>query len=360
MNSRSAVIAVLVAFAMVLPAMPFLASDSDADTDVFDGYYGKQLTANQKKMYDAMIAAPDTITTAGDPETGYYIIVYVDGLVNETEHLKDAKIAWQATKLDASSSNYWAYWTWTLGNVTPTVSVVEATATATYCTLHISYPTQLDNQFVNAVQHVTDAINAIEITGSTTAEKIKNINSKLAGSPYVYVENNESHLYANTIYAIAAENVESEKVYMTSFAYSAVFKALCAKSEVACSQVYGFYGNESKIAAWNEVVIDSKVYGVDSAVNSTSGSDLWLAAGVYTMGNGDAFSKVHRAFVNNATQGFDYSAFTAESLNNNGYAWPQSTDIWAQITEYLPWVLVGIICLILAIALVIMARKGDI
>ena len=90
------------------------------------------------------------------------------------------------------------------------------------------------------------------------------------------------------------------------------------------------------------------------------GTELWLAAGVYTSGNGDAFSKVHRAFVNNATQGFDYSAFTAESLNNNGYAWPQSTDIWAQITEYLPWVLVGIICVILAIALVMMARKGDI
>ena len=358
MNSRSAVIAVLVAFAMVLPAMPFLASDSDADTDVFDGYYGKQLTANQKKMYDAMIADPATITTGGDPTDGYYIIVNVSDLVNETDPLKDATAAWQATKLDASSANYWAYWTWTLGNVTPTVTVDYATATE--CTLHIGYPTELNNQFVDAVQHVTDAINAIEITGSTTAEKIKNINSKLTGSPYVYVENNESHTYANTIYAIAAENAESEKYYMTSFAYSAVFKALCAKSEVACSQVYGFYGNDSKIAAWNEVVIDSKVYGVDSAVNSTSGSELWLAAGVYTSGNGDAFSKVHRAFVNNTTQGFDYSAFEAESLNNNGYAWPQSTDIWAQITEYLPWVLVGIICVILAIALVMMARKGDI
>jgi len=358
MNSRSAVIAVLVAFAMVLPAMPFLASDSDADTDVFDGYYGKQLTANQKAIYDAMIIDPASATIAGDPTDGYYLVVIVNDLQGETDPEKDAKIAWQATKLDASSANYWAYWTWTLTDVKPTITLASVDVDDYY--FHISIPTEFKDGFGSAVQHVTDAVNAIEITGSTTAEKIKNINSKLTGSPYVYVENNESHTYANTIYAIAAENAESEKYYMTSFAYSAVFKALCAKSEVACSQVYGFYGNESKIAAWNEVVIDSKVYGVDSAVNSTSGSDLWLAAGVYTSSNGDAFSKVHRAFVNNATQGFDYSAFTAESLNNNGYAWPQSTDIWAQVSEYLPWVLVGIICVILAIALVIMARKGDI
>ena len=358
MNSRSAVIAVLVAFAMVLPAMPFLASDSDADTDVFDGYYGKQLTAHQKAIYDAMIINPAIASIGGDPTDGYYLIVTVDDLVGVTDPEKDAIIAWQATKLDASATNYWAYWTWTLENVSHNIAITSPTSTG--CSIHIAVAPQLKDIFATAVQHVTDAVNAIEITGSTTAEKIKNINSKLTGSPYVYVENNESHTYANTIYAIAAENAESEKYYMTSFAYSAVFKALCAKSEVACSQVYGFYGNDSKIAAWNEVVIDSKVYGVDSAVNSTSGSELWLAAGVYTSGNGDAFSKVHRAFVNNATQGFDYSAFTAESLNNNGYAWPQSTDIWAQITEYLPWVLVGIICVILAIALVMMARKGDI
>ena len=55
---------------------------------------------------------------------------------------------------------------------------------------------------------------------------------------------------------------------MTSFAYSAVFKALCAKSEVACSQVYGFYG-VSPVRAYETLdlvsleALDARMLGVD-------------------------------------------------------------------------------------------------
>ena len=357
MNSRNAVIAVLVSFAMVLPAMSFFASGADADTDVFDGYYGKQLNTNQKAMYDAMAALDPSVTVSGNATDGFYIDVAVAGLVNENDHLRDATAAWQATKLDASAASNWAFWTWTLGDVKPPVSIESPTATS--CTVRIAVASQFETGFATAVANVNTAINAIEITGSSTAEKIKNINAKITSSPYSYVDDNSSHVFANTIYAVAEENAESGRYYLTSFGYSQLFKALCAKSEVACSQVYGFYGNESKIYAWNEVAIDGKVYGVNAAVNATSSDNPWLAAGSHTLVNGDYFGNVHHAFVKNLTNGFDYSAFKEETLNNNGYAWPASDDIWEQIAEYLPWVLIGVICVILAIVLVIMARKGE-
>ena len=358
MNSRNAVIAVLVTFAMVLPAMPFLASEADADTDVFAGYYGKQLNTNQKAIYDAMMALDPSVTVNDGGADGYYIELTVDSLVNENDHLKDATVAWQATKLDAASGNNWAFWTWTLADAKPTVTVTASSATS--CTLHIGVASQFfPSGFATAVANVNTAINAIDVTGNNAAEKVKNLNSKLTSSPYVHVSDNSEHVYANTIYAIAAENVESDKVYMTSFAYSVLFKALCAKGDVSCAQVFGFYGNNSTIAAWNDVVIDGKVYGVDTAGNAISESNPWLAAGVYTYGNGELYGKVHNAFVNSSINGFDYSAFTAETLNNDGYAWPVSDDIWEKVNEYLPWILIGIICVILAVVLVIMARKGE-
>ncbi|MBO5600264.1 MAG: hypothetical protein J5897_04400, partial [Candidatus Methanomethylophilus sp.] len=68
--------------------------------------------------------------------------------------------------------------------------------------------------------------------------------------------------------------------------------------------------------------------------------------------------KVHKAFPQSTVNGLVYE-FKVETLNNNGYSWPADNSLIAKITEYAPWILVGIICIVMAVALVYMAKRGD-
>ncbi|MEE3478373.1 MAG: hypothetical protein VZQ26_05500, partial [Methanomethylophilus sp.] len=213
--------------------------------------------------------------------------------------------------------------------------------------------------FADKVTAVTNAVNAAaeKITGDSDSKKVKSINSILTGKGYGYVDTNEAHVFANTVYAFAAP--ENDTCYMTSFAYSAAFKALCTKAGVASIQVYGFFGDQSKIFAWNEVLVEDKVYGVDCATNATSkNKEQWLCAGAYTAVDGNAYSKVHISFPYSVASGLT-SQFSVDRINNEGYSWPADNSLIAKITEYAPWILVGIICIVMAVALVYMAKRGD-
>ena len=129
--------------------------------------------------------------------------------------------------------------------------------------------------------------------------------------------------------------------------------------EFASIQVYGFFGDQSKLFAWNEVLVEDKVYGVDCATNATSkNKEQWLCAGAYTAVDGNAYSKVHIAFPYSVASGLT-SQFSVDRINNEGYSWPADNSLIAKITEYAPWILVGIICIVMAVALVYMAKRGD-
>lgn len=332
-------------------ASVFLSSDASADANPFDGYYKAQLTPDQADLYDLMVAI-GTGAPAQDA-SGYYISVDASSYAG-SDLLRDATIAWQATKLDATKEMNWAFWTWTLDDVKSPVTVDSTN-------LRIAVAEKFKDGFDAAIAAVNAAIDAVEIKGDTPAKKVQSINSILTSSPYTFVDSAKDHDSANCIYAIAPASIgEDKKVYMTSFAYSVLFKALCTKADVPCTQVYGWYGDDPVAAAWNEVILDGKAYGVDTAVNSTSASKTaWLAAGIYTEYEGQVFGKVHNDFVKDTINGFDYSAFRAESIPNDGYSMPTDNSILTIIYDNASWILIGLICAVLAVVLVQIARKGD-
>ena len=339
------VLAVLCSSASVL-----FASDSDADASVYDGYYKNQLTSEQVKIYDAIAALAPTAAIGGNETDGYYLEVTGSDLSTD---VKDIERAWFATKLEASEASNWAFWAWNTTGVKATFSDITSSG------FRIGIDAAFKDGFADKVTAVTNAVNAAaeKITGDSDSKKVKSINSILTGKGYGYVDTNEAHVFANTVYAFAAP--ENDICYMTSFAYSAAFKALCTKAGVASIQVYGFFGDQSKLFAWNEVLVEDKVYGVDCATNATSkNKEQWLCAGAYTAVDGNAYSKVHIAFPYSVASGLT-SQFSVDRINNEGYSWPADNSLIAKITEYAPWILVGIICIVMAVALVYMAKRGD-
>lgn len=346
----AAVASICVLAVLCSSASVIFASDSDADAVVYDGYYKNQLTAEQKAIYDAIAALAPSAAIGGNETDGYYLEVTGTGLSTD---VNDIERAWFATKLEASEASNWAFWAWNTIGVKATFSEISASG------FRIGIDAAFKDGFADKVTAVTNAVNAAaeKITGDTDSKKVKSINSILTGKGYGYVDTNEAHVFANTVYAFAAP--ESDTCYMTSFAYSAVFKALCTKAGVASIQVYGFFGDQSKIFAWNEVLVEDKVYGVDCATNATSkNKEQWLCAGAYTAVDGNAYSKVHIAFPYSVASGLT-SQFSVDRINNEGYSWPADNSLIAKITEYAPWILVGIICIVMAVALVYMAKRGD-
>ena len=351
MKMKYAAIASLCVLAVLCSSASVLfASDSDADTAVYDGYYKNQLTDDQKDIYDAIVTLTPSAAIGGNETDGYYLTVTGASLSTD---VKDIERAWFATKLEASEASSWAFWAWNTAGVKATFTEISATG------FRIGIDAAFKDGFADKVTAVTTAVNAAaeKITGDNDSKKIKSINSILTGKGYAYVDGNEAHTFANTVYAFAAP--EGDTCYMTSFAYSAAFKALCDKAGVASIQVYGYFGDQSKVFAWNEVLVEDKVYGVDCATNAASkNKEQWLCAGAYSAVDGTAYSKVHIAFPYSVASGLT-SQFNVDRINNDGYSWPADNSIIAKITEYAPWILVGVICIVMSVVLIIMARRGD-
>lgn len=378
MNSKHTVIGIMAVIAILVSSSILVADSSSAEDEVsFDKYYYQQLTPDQKVIYDALVALDADTVGVGGSEGAHYIELQITGMhyvyANATGDLfkdqiqKDAVRAWEATKLDASGDIDWAFWTWTLDGIMPTVTVSSVDIGSSgevkfvqNCVLHISVPDQFADTdlFKNAVSAVNAAVDAISVNGDSVSDKVRSINKILTSNPYKVTDTVEGHVYARTIYAIAEANLSDGSYYMTAEAYSAVFKALCDKNGVPCIQVYGTDGNND-VTAWNIISIDKNTYAVDAAFNAeSSNKETWLASGLYTTSDNNAFGKVHRAFSFGTISGLSYD-FDAEPLSTDGYGWPVTKDLVEIITEYAPWIFAGAICAIMAVALVVIARKGD-
>ena len=377
MNAKRTVIGIMVVIAVLVSSSVVAAENSSADGEVsFDKYYYDQLTLDQKAIYNKLCELKaDTVTVSGSAGS-YCIEVTIDAVYTvfgsqtliEDQLKSDALRAWQATKLDANKGMDWAFWTWTLTDVNVTLGVtgIDITDVSTsgvykvdHYTLQIFVPDQFaaTDFFKNAVAGVNTAFDKITVSGDSVSEKVKSINKLLTSDPYKHVDDNTDHTYARTIYAIAEVNAADGSYYLTSEAYAAVYKAICDKSSVPCSVVYG-YNDSSTIIAWNVVSIDSKAYAVDVGSNAASSNkEKWLAAGTYSSVDGSAFGKLHQAFPTNADPGLTYS-FKSVTINVDGYAWPEEKDLFATLAHYAPWIITGLICVVLAIALAVMAKKG--
>lgn len=378
MNSKHTVIGIMAVIAILVSSSLIAADGSSAEDEVsFDKYYYNQLTPDQQVIYDVLCTLKaDTVTILGSDGDHYIELPSLIGTAvyatDDLEYIKsalqaDATRAWEATKLDATKGMDWAFWTWTLSDVKPTISVTSVTVSTsgppyyvTSYTMRISVPDQFaETDFLkNAVAAVTTAVDSISVSGGNVSEMVKSINKALTNDPYKVTDTTEGHVYARTIYAIAEANASDGLYYLTSEAYSMVFKALCDKNGVPCTQVYGVNG-DLEIIAWNVVCIGKNAYAVDVYTNAdSSNKETWLAAGTYSTVDGNAFGKLHRAFPNSVVSGLSYD-FESEAICNDGYGWPTEKDLVATLVEYAPWIIAGAICAVMAIALVVMARRGD-
>lgn len=375
MKPRYAVMAVLAVFTVLISSAAVTAADgSEAENTVsFEKYYYQQLEPNQKIIYDRMAGLAADVAVQGSAGAYYIEIAMTNSAIaygtSDTDVLnsmlkEDACRAWEATRLDASESNNWAFWTWTIADDVAPVSVsnISVAGTGPYCvtgyTVTIGVADEFGSGFSSYVTAVNSALDSVEVGGDSVQDKVKSINSAVTGSTYRYVEDGSEHVYARTIYAIAASDGSDDRHYLTSEAFAVFFKALCDRNGVQCAQVYGLY-EDSTVFAWDVVYIDGAVYAVDPANNSRSDNkESWLACGSYTSVDDNAFSKVHRAFAFGLASGLFYD-FESEPLSIDGYEWHEDDGIVEVLTQYAPWILIGIICVIVAIVLVLMAKKGE-
>ncbi|MCQ2079091.1 MAG: hypothetical protein MJZ38_03420 [archaeon] len=339
MKTRFAAIAVLAVF-VVTCFTPLLASEADAVDVDYTKYYYNQLGEAEKNIYGAYSGITGNPTGSAD---AYVYEVTVTGGAAYTK--EQAERAWEASRLD----NPYAFWTWTVGTCAPNLEVA-AVGGDLKVTIH------MDNAYVDAADKCTSAknvIDVVELKGKDESERVKSANSVLADKKYKLTDDG-----VGNVSGVLGDDTHS----LTAEGFAAVLKALCDREvdglKVGCIQVYGMlsHGATNKVHAWNQVSVNSQIYAVDPAVNNDKGAETCLCAGNYTVVSGEAFAKEHRAFTFNAWMGLGY-AFGSEPLCNGGYEWPEDTSLVAQLVNYAPWILVGIISVVLAVSLVAMARR---
>ena len=139
----------------------------------------------------------------------------------------------------------------------------------------------IDNGFDNeadiltAKENLKTKVDSIvsKITGTTTQEKIKQINNAVGSINYDFCDSESLKLnapYIRTSYALLTQ-------YGVCEAYTKSFKLICDKIGIDCVEVIGYYldfdestKQETKNPhAWNEVSFDGKWYLVDSTMNNT-------------------------------------------------------------------------------------------
>lgn len=341
MKTRFAAIAVLAVF-MAVVFVPLASSESDAVDVDYSKFYYNQLDGEEKNIYDAYSAI---VGNPSGSEGSYVYEVTVPGGAAYTK--EQAERAWEASRLD----NPYAFWTWTVGTCAPNLEVAVVGGDLKV-TIH------MDDAYAEAGTKSAAAkavIDAIELKGKDEADRVKSINSVLSGRSYKLADDG-----AGNVSGVLVDDTRN----LTAEGFAAVFKALCDREvdgvKVGCMQVYGMLSHEdtNKLHAWNSVSVKGQIYAVDSAINNDKGEQTWLCAGSYTASGSDAFAKEHRAFIFNTWMGVGY-VFHSEPLCNGGYHWPEDTSLVAQLTNYAPWILIGIICVVLAFALIAMARRDQ-
>lgn len=340
MKTRFAAIAVMAVFVVLVSssAVAFAFESDAADVD-YSKYYYSQLDENQKAIYDAYF-----VQITGNPEGSagsyqYNVTIGDKIVVNEYNALR----AWEACRLD----NPYAFWTWTSVGVVPS-DIIDADGQKITIKTEDAYSDASDK-----ATQAKNAIDAIDIGDGNESKRVEKINSILKGKSYKYDKNgsaNVSGILGEDTHTLSAEG------------FAAVFKALCDRdvngTKVGCMQIYGTLkqGSTNTPYAWNAVSIDGQIYAVDAATNNSKQADAWLCVGLYTTYGGNSFGKEHAAFAFNSSTGLKYD-FDSELLCNDGYEWPKDNSLSALILANASWICIGAICVVLAIALVMMARK---
>ncbi len=359
MKNKCAAVAMLAVFAVLTSSVVvMMADDSDADTD-YSKYWRSVLVRQgafaEKQLYDSFassLADSSGLPLADPTQSGdtYVYEVSTDVTWAVSDYATDdelttywtaaAKEAMLYTKLD----NPYAFWTWNTSADLPAIAVSnDSSKVKITITMAAEYSSGLSAK----VQAAKDAVAALTISGDSDADKMKAVNVAVLG--YAYTDDFTTYPYAASVYGICVDG--TKMLYVD--AYAALYKALADNAGLTSIQVQGTLNEGSTRTAWqwNYVLIDGIFYAVDSAYNSkNNASEAWVGVGIYSQYNGQTFGVIHSA-----------PLATEESLmvSYNGYSWPQDNSLLALITANFSWILIGVICVTLALVLVHMARKGD-
>lgn len=381
MEARRITLIVLVA-AMLLPVTSVLFSDDSDAAGEFDHYYFNQLTDNQKIIYNAMYDAYYETPVEPSPGAvlgveGYYLTLGVTGYTlsaSSTDVLSkmvasDAQAAWQATMLDLPM----AWWTWSTDDAGWAVPAAGVTVSGASIT-EFSYKIRIDSAFVTGGRTVASCVSdtkaafealiaSDEIEGDDALALVKSMNSYLCSSAFKY--DTESTFSGNVYGALVVKDGDAH--HIACMGYSKLFKMLCDRFGIDCVNVVGaaVQGRGAPEGhMWNVVRItidgNPEVLGVDTTFNATGNDRMaFLLCGYSDETDGDSFVKTHQAFV--AIYGATIAPYHFQSpeLSKDGYTYPSDGGIIELLSTYLPWILMGIICAILAMVLLSIARRGD-
>ena len=359
MNNKRAAVTIIAVFAVMMSSAAVMLSDgSDADTDyskywrsvlvkqgafaekqIYDSFAGSLADSNGLPLADP-VQSGDTYIYEFTTTVGWNVSIYATDDELTAYWAAAVKEAMLYTKLD----NPYAFWTWNTSADLPAIAVSNnGGMVKVTITMASEYATGLSVK----VQAAKDAVAAVTVSGDSVADKMKSINSTATG--YGFTDDFKAHPYAASIYGICVD--DDKKLYTD--AYAALYKAVCDKESIANIQVKGTLNVDSTRSAWewNYVLIDGIFYAVDSAYNAKyNAAEAWVAVGVYSQYNGQTFGVIHSA---------PLASEENMMVSYYGYSWPVDNSLLAVITANFSWILVGAICVTLALVLVHMARKGD-
>ncbi|MCQ2070994.1 MAG: hypothetical protein MJZ68_07675 [archaeon] len=419
MNNSRTIVTAMVAVLLFVPVM--VSNPIDAETGDTESFttYSEQLTSNQLLIYQALegLKPSDDVSASSYKVSvdGYRLSVYVSGeevdryrsthadkiagmdddqvyaLTAAEKMLEtvypDTVKAVQATKMDDAM----AFWAWSADQV----SYLLNGQGHCFRESDVGFEEQIEGQIVriadgyygidglefniyisekyladggsmkSKVDKTREAIESVKIDGDSPRDIVKGINSYLTGSEFGY-DTDDKNPFHGTVYGAFVSEVEGKHL-IVCMAYASAFKALCDRYEVPCKVVVGLAETQetSDLHAWDHVIIEGNVYAVDSTWNA-SHEDTYLAVGEHTVGlSGNTFSQEHQPFSTYASYFKDdtasiYNFVVVEHLSPEAYEWPQpDKSIFDYLMAYSQWIIVGIICILLAYTLINMGRKGE-
>ena len=373
------ILAVLFVAVMVIPVTGALFSDdSTAAEEDFSYYYRDQLTTNQRIIYNAFSDAdPSALIAHGDatyavavtvPSTYVLSSSSVDTLTEVL--LADMARAWQATMLD----NPLAWWTWSTDNAGEALFSNSFTAPGTSVAGFTFYVRIADayaaggSTLSERISAVTSEFNTLMSSGTISGDddlaKIRSANKYLCSDNFVY---DADYSYSGSVYGALVKNPDG-KYHIACMGFSKLFKMVCDYYHIDCLATVGNAAQGETIDGhmWNTVrlTIDGqrKVLGADITFNATGPTkEDYLLDGYATLADNRAFSQTHQAFapiVDSPALWVDFN-FISPDLDKDGYTYPAESDILTKLIEFMPWILIGAICAILAFVLWSMGRRGD-
>jgi len=256
MDSR---IAIFVAIAVIASAIALPGIDgADSDSEIFTYY--ELLDANGKLVYKEVSSA-----TSIDKDTKEFVVELTDSLCDDTDEAKayaDRTVREALTALYLSNPMIPYIWDYPVKDtqVEPEITIVkvtrpDGTESTHYVVSKVTFSLTVPEGITSdSMKELNEALKDFEVSGSTDADKVKNIMSEL---DKVYFHEDEEGTISNIYSALV-------KKQTTSAGVAQAFVALCKLNNIPVITVSGtdlLATNEPGMSYWNYVYLEGDVDG---------------------------------------------------------------------------------------------------